>query len=304
MRAFFAVVTLTVLGVAGAAACSSSDESSLGGGRGSSGALPGTPTSDGGGANDDGATSADGGPGPQGDAGPGPSNGSTKPNCKYTAHKTGLTALQQAGGGLSFNVYAPASYDPQVGHTVVVLMHGQDSDGVAELTALWKPIADDPTQHLVLVAPKGSRPPTTGTTGANWATADLDKVLALMTEIDDCYDVFPKKHILWGFSEGGFYGYLLGIAAADRFSGLAMGGANTSFARQNGYPPSSSTWKIPVSDVHGTMDQNPISLTYQDRTDFQAAGHVFTLHEHNGGHTISPEQVRSQYDDLSASSSP
>jgi len=52
------------------------------------------------------------------------------------------------------------------------------------------------------------------------------------------------------------------------------------------------------------MDQNPISLTYQDRTDFQAAGHVFTLHEHTGGHSITPVQVRSQYDDLSASSSP
>jgi len=59
-----------------------------------------------------------------------------------------------------------------------------------------------------------------------------------------------------------------------------------------------------VSHVHGTMDQNPISLTYQDRTDFQAAGHVFTLHEHTGGHSITPVQVRSQYDDLSASSSP
>jgi len=116
--------------------------------------------------------------------------------------------------------------------------------------------------------------------------------------------VFPKKHILWGFSAGTFYGYLLGIGAADRFSGLAMGGANTSFARQNGYPPSEAVWKIPVSHVHGTADFNAISLTYQDRTDFQAAGHVFTLHEHSGGHTISPAQVLSQYDDLIGASSP
>ncbi len=230
------------------------------------------------------------------------STGPNKPNCKYQAHKTGLTALQQAGG-LSFSVYAPSNYDPQVGHTVVVLMHGQDSNGVPELNALWKPIADQ--EQLVLVAPKGSRPSTNGdATVGNWATADLNRVLALMTEVDDCYDVFPKKHILWGFSAGTFYGYLLGLGAAERFSGLAMGGANTSFARQNGVSPASAKWKIPVSHVHGVQDMNPISVTYQDRTDFQGRGHVFTLHEHPGGHSITAAQVRSQFDDLRASSAP
>ena len=125
-----------------------------------------------------------------------------------------------------------------------------------------------------------------------------------MALVDDCYDVFPKKHILWGFSKGCFYGYLLGIGAAKAFSGLAMNGANTSFARDNGYPPSAATWKIPVSDVHGDMDPNPISLTLQDKADFEAAGHVFTLHEHPGGHSITTAQVLSQYNDVKASSSP
>ena len=202
-------------------------------------------------------------------------------------------------------MYAPASYDKQVGHTVVVIMHGQDSNGVPELNALWKPIADTAGETLVLVAPKGSRASTNGdATVGNWATADLNEVQTIMGLVDDCYDVFPKKHILWGFSEGAFYGYLLGIGAADSFSGLAMGGANTSFARQNGYPPSAATWKIPVSDVHGDMDMNAISLTLQDRTDFQAAGHVFTLHEHPGGHSITAAQVHAQYDDLIGSTSP
>jgi poly(3-hydroxybutyrate) depolymerase len=239
---------------------------------------------------------------PEGGAAVSPANGPNKPDCKYVAHETGLHAHQQADG-LSFNVYAPASYDRNVGHTVVVIMHGQDSNGVPELTAFWKPIAD--TQQLVLIAPKGSRAPTTGTgPGANWDTSDLARVLTLMTEIDGCYNVFTKKHILWGFSEGGFYGYLLGIRDTDRFSGLAMGGANTGFARRNGYGPSQSKWKVPVSDVHGVQDFNPIELTRQDAADFRAAGHVFTLHEHDGGHTISAAQVRTQYDDLSASVAP
>lgn len=284
------------------------DASSLSSGASSSSSSSGT--SSGGTGGEDGSTGASSGstssgaPAPTdgGVSGPGTSTGSNRPGCKHQAHKTGLTPLQSATG-LSFHVYAPATYDKAKGHTVVVLLHGQDSTGVPELTALWQPIAD--LEELVLVAPKGSRPATNGDANAgNWATADLQKVLGLMTEVDDCYNVFTKKHILWGFSAGTFYGYLLGIAAADRFSGLAMGGANTSFARQNGYAPSSAPWKIPVSHVHGKQDFNAIALTYQDRTDFQAAGHVFTLHEHPGGHSITPAQVKMQYDDLKASVAP
>jgi hypothetical protein len=306
--AFTVVVSLVGTCALVMSACSS-DSSSLGPGSGGSsgGSSGGTsggvdlPAQDGGPAT---ATDAEPGTTAEAGGGTGPSTGPDKPSCKYTAHKTGLTQLQQAGG-LSFNVYAPASYDKQVGHTVVVIMHGQDSNGVPELNALWKPIADTAGESLVLVAPKGSRAATNGDpTVGNWATADLNEVQTIMGLVDDCYNVFPKKHILWGFSEGAFYGYLLGIGAADAFSGLAMGGANTSFARQNGYPPSAATWKVPVSDVHGDMDMNAISLTLQDRTDFQAAGHVFTLHEHPGGHSITAAQVRAQYDDLIGSTSP
>jgi predicted esterase len=256
----------------------------------------------GGGVDASSSPATDSGAPPAGDGGAAISNGPDKPNCKYQAHKTGLTSLQQAGG-LAFTVYAPSTYDPKIGHAVVVIMHGQDSNGVPELQALWQPIADQ--EGLVLVAPRGSRPSTTNDpTVGNWATADLNHVLEIMTDVDDCYDVLTKKHILWGFSEGCFYGYLLGVGAAARFSGLAMGGANMSFARSNGYAPADASWAIPVSHVHGTQDPNPISITYQDRTDFQAAGHVFTLHEHPGGHTISADQVRAQYDDLKAATSP
>lgn len=304
-RSLLRLSTVTLLWLGAMAACSSEGPGTL------------TPGADGApGLQPDGAPGAETGPGADASApgdgaptvtdaapdGAPPSTGPNKPNCKYQAHKTGLTTLQQSGG-LSFSVYAPANYKPEVGHAVVVLMHGQDSNGVPELNALWKPIADQ--EQLVVLAPKGSRPATNGdATVGNWATADLDKVLTLMTEVDDCYNVFPKKHLLWGFSEGTFYGYLLGLGAAGRFSGLAMGGANTSFARQSGYSPATAAWKLPVSHVHGTQDPNPIAVTYQDRADFQARGHVFTLHEHPGGHSITAAQVRSQYDDLRASSAP
>ena len=291
----------TCLAIAALASCSgSSDDSSSNG----------TTTGDDGGSSQNGdgggtTTTKDGGTTTSQDGGStSGGNGSSKPSCKYVAHQTGLNEHQQSGG-LTFHTYAPASYDPNVGHRVVFIMHGQDSDGTPELTSLWQSIAD--SEQLVLVAPKGSQPstdPTNYPNGANWSVDDLNHVQDLVGEIDDCYDVDVKRHILWGFSEGCFYGYLLGIGAATQFSGLAMGGANTSFARENGYPPSAETWHIPVSHVQGTTDPNGTAQPEQDKLDFQAAGSVFTLYEPNQGHTITQAQVMQQYEDLKDSSSP
>ncbi len=291
------------------AACSSTDAASASGDDGGGGTGQGDGAMGGDGPiGSDGAAAGDAaGDAASGDAG---RDGATsagdasKLGCKYQAHKTGLTAFQQAGG-LAFHVYAPSTYDPKVAHIVVVIMHGQDSDGTGELAALWQPIAD--SAQLVLVAPKGSRAatdPVTYPNGANWAVADLNHVQDLVKEIDDCYDVDPKRHILWGFSEGGFYGYLLGIGAASQFSGLAMGGSNAGFARQNGYPPSAAPWKIPVSHVQGTTDPNGMAQPLQDKADFEAAGSVFTLYQPVQGHTITPAQVLAQYNDLKGSASP
>ncbi len=273
---------------------SSSDDLGAGGDDSSNGTDSGNAATDGGSTitNDGGTlTTKDGGSTPKG-------------ACKYAANATGLQAGQQTGG-LAFHTYAPSSYDASVPHTVVVIMHGQDSDGTGELTSLWQPIAD--ANQLVLLAPKGSQPatdPTTYPNGANWSVNDLNNVQDLVSDIDDCYNVDAHKHILWGFSEGCFYGYLLGIGAATQFSGLAMGGANTSFARENGYPPSAETWHIPVSHVIGTSDPNGTAQSEQDKTDFIAAGSVFTLYEPNQGHTITEAQVLQQFTDLKNSSSP
>jgi poly(3-hydroxybutyrate) depolymerase len=277
-------------------ACSSSSpDTSIDDADDSAASDAGSAVNDGGsttGPNDAGTTTKDGG-------------GTTpKGACKYTANATGLQSGQQAGG-LAFHTYAPTTYDASVAHTVVVIMHGQDSDGTSELTSLWQPIAD--ANQLVLLAPKGSQPstdPTDYPNGANWSVNDLNNVQDLVSDIDDCYNVDAHKHILWGFSEGCFYGYLLGIGAATQFSGLAMGGANASFARENGYPPSAETWHIPVSHVIGTSDPNGTAQSEQDKADFIAAGSVFTLYEPNQGHTITEAQVLQQFMDLKNSSSP
>jgi hypothetical protein len=121
--------------------------------RGSSTSSSGSGSSSGdpGGTDGGGTTSSSGGS--SGGSSGSPTTGPTG-SCTAQAHKTGLTAFTHANG-LKYSTYAPSTYDKNVGHTVVVLMHGQDSDGVPELNALWKPIAD--SDDLVLVAPRGRR---------------------------------------------------------------------------------------------------------------------------------------------------
>jgi predicted esterase len=222
--------------------------------------------------------------------------GPDKPNCKYTAHKTGQESLT---GALPFTTYAPANYDRNKGHTVVVILHGYGGDGVGELNAFWKAIAD--REELVLVAPKA----VTVVQGATaWRQADEPKVLSVMDDVDNCYNVNPKKHLLWGFSMGGNYGYLYGLNNAKRFMGLAMGGALSYLGQLSPPGPGQVAWKIPFSHVHGTNDMTPINGVRMEAAGFRQAGHTFNLLEHNDGHRISAEQVEKQWNDLKGSSSP
>ena len=68
-----------------------------------------------------------------------------------------------------------------------------------------------------------ARRPTATSTSATGRPPTSTRSSTIMTLVDDCYDVFPKKHILWGFSEGTFYGYLLGIGAAEQLLGARHG---------------------------------------------------------------------------------
>jgi poly(3-hydroxybutyrate) depolymerase len=222
--------------------------------------------------------------------------GPDKPNCKYTAHKTGQESLT---GALPFTTYVPANYDRNKGHTVVVILHGFGGDGVGELNAFWKAIAD--REELVLVAPKAV---TIVQGAAAWRQADEPKVLSVMDDVDNCYNVNPKKHLLWGFSMGGNYGYLYGLRNANRFMGLAMGGALSYLGQLSPPGPGQVAWKIPFSHVHGTNDMTPINGVRMEAAGYRQAGHTFNLLEHNNGHSISAEQVEKQWNDLKGSSSP
>jgi poly(3-hydroxybutyrate) depolymerase len=221
--------------------------------------------------------------------------GPDKPNCKFTAHKTGETALQ---GALQFVTYAPPTYDKTKGHTMVIVMHGSGSDGTGEMRAFWKGLAD--RDELVLVAPHGQ-----GQTGGNWGRSDEPKFLSVIDEVDKCYNINPKKHLLWGFSAGGNYGYLFGLSNAQRFMGLAMGGSFSYLGVLGPPGPGQIAWKVPFSHVNGTNDQAAdIRAVRMEQAGFKQAGHFYNLTEHANGHSITAAQVEIQYNDLKGYSSP
>jgi predicted esterase len=231
--------------------------------------------------------------------GPGDSTGPGASGCAFGAHATG-TQLLQKPGGLAFTTYAPANYDKNVGHPMVVIMHGAGLDGSGELRSLWQEIAD--RDQLVLVAPQGSA---TAQGARIWNKgSDAPQVLATMTELDKCYNIFKRKHFLWGFSDGGYMVYQIGIQSTKRFAGLAPAGCNTANAQNIGLTPASCQWKIPISHSHGQTERSPIEQARRERDQFVALGHVFSLNEHPGGHSIRKEFVDKQWADLKSAVAP
>ena len=209
--------------------------------------------------------------------------------CAADADRIGMTSRTDSAGA-TYTAYAPASYDPtKLAHVVVALHGGFGSPGAAAayLTGTWQSAAD--SAGFLVVAPEtpldgGQGYWSFGADGASW-------VLGVVDDFRRCYSIDARRVILGGFSSGGQAAYALGLARADRFSGLAITGADyltsLGLAREAGVPDLlPSSWLIPISNFAGTSDP-AASLNGAVLPGMQIlvdAGHPFDLHVFDGGH--------------------
>ena len=100
--------------------------------------------------------------------------------------------------------------------------------------------------------------------------------------------------------------FLIGMQAANAFSGLSIMAANLGSAEAiAGRRLLPAPWLIPVSQFQGTTDTNfPIATVRADRDRMIAAGHMVYWHEFMGGHTTNAMFALTTYMDLAASRSP
>ena len=223
--------------------------------------------------------------------------------CSHDPDVPGLTRrrVELDGHAMNYLAYAPTSYDPALPTAVVVALHG------AHMTAegyegLGAEVAD--AKGFLLLVPEGS---VASGQGFTWAAGDALLVGRALDDLEACYSVDPRRRFVEGYSSGGAIAYLLGLGHAERFAGVAVSAgslfAAEAMAKKTLVP--GARWRVPVSLTHGIDDPKiPIASSRLARDRLAAAGHPVHLHEHPGGHDISPALFAETYDDLATSRAP
>ena len=224
--------------------------------------------------------------------------------CTADPDVKGVTNRQVTAGGQTYSyvAFAPSSYDPYQPMTVVLSLHGAGDTAANYFTSIWQDNAEK--RGFLVISPEGTAAAGSGYT---YNTGDLDPIVnQVVDDFAACYSADPKRRIVHGFSAGGVLSYLVGLEAADYFSGISVSSANLGTAEYYaGQPLLPAAWKIPVSHTHGVNDPNfPIATARAGRDKLLAAGHPVYWHEFDGGHTTNAAFALQMYDDLASSTLP
>jgi predicted esterase len=213
------------------------------------------------------------------------------------------------GKSHQYFTYVPSSYSPATEIPLIISLHGA-GDTAKNFIKLWE--ADAEKGGFMALVPEASSAYGPGYT---WDLTDTDLILGATGDIEHCYNTDLRRHILHGFSAGGLIAYILGLAQADSFSGLAIASSDLGTAeiywgelhgKKTALSLLPSPWLIPVSMFHGSQDMNfPIDMTgIPSRNVLADAGHMVYWHEFDGGHMTDPADALQMWNDLEGSRSP
>ncbi len=224
---------------------------------------------------DDASDGEDGdGPAPTGDDSTGGGPGDA--TATATATDDGPTTSDDTTGGSSFDgepgdftlqfdgrdyrMYVPTGYAAGASIPVLVGFHGAGDTGgnFAMFTELvGMKTAAEPDAYILIV-------PDTKSPFSDWANwsgnpnadidemiAEMDEVLALVDDVGSHYDVDAQQVHAFGFSNGGLFTAIAGMARADRFATLAVLGYGWGASY---LPPSPPARTIPVQFGCGSSD--------------------------------------------------
>ncbi|MEZ6183884.1 MAG: hypothetical protein R3F62_02615 [Planctomycetota bacterium] len=184
-----------------------------------------------------------------------------------TTAQAGLPALQ-----LDYDVYVPASYDPQTPIPLVVAANM----GLQP----WRALADAETVAVIDFRDHDRN----GGFNFNYDVLGLQ---AILQDVQGAFNVDTQRVYYHGFSAGAHFGYVVVLANANSFAGLGINAGSLDLAIAQGVFPSGVQRALPVVIQHGTQDAVvPVQAGRTDRGRLASAGHPVELNEFTGGHTV------------------
>jgi len=193
-------------------------------------------------------------------------------------------SIHVRGYEMSYALYVPENYDPQLAYPLIVCLHGAGFEGDSYLDR-WKTRLGE--KSLLLC-------PTIGA-GAWWSPQGEALVMAAVDAVMSKYRIDPERVFLTGMSNGGIGTYLVGIFHSDRFSAFApMAGG----IPEEIFPFLKNFSTAGTYIIHGAADQvMPVDLSRKVSAYLKKAEipHVYREHtqEHPsaGGHFFPREEL-------------
>lgn len=195
-------------------------------------------------------------------------------------------------------IYVPDSYDESQPAPLVVSLHGA-GDNAPNFNEWWKEAAD--AEGVVVLTAESAEGP-----GRGWNPAvDDDMLTASIEAMENAYNIDTCRRIIAGFSNGGHYAYMYGLAHADEFAGIGVHAGSLQFAASAGIFPDAVSRTIAVDIHHGTADPViPFSHAEMSRDALEQQGHpVYFMPLEGVAHTIRRQYANEMWANLSGHSS-
>lgn len=192
----------------------------------------------------------------------------------YEAAPVGMLPSQPVrvrGKTMSYGLFVPSAYDPEVAFPLVVCLHGAGFTGDSYLER-W---ATRLGESHILACP-------TTMAGTWWTQPSEELVLATIRTVRAQYRVDPDRIYLTGMSNGGIGAWIIGMHHAPRFAAVAPMASGIDDVL---FPFLENLRNTSLYVIHGARDQiMPVWLSRNMTNELARIGIAFTYREHEWSH--------------------
>ena len=175
------------------------------------------------------------------------------------------------GKALSYGLFVPPAYDPEIAFPLVVCLHGAGFTGDSYLER-W---ATRLGESHILACP-------TTMAGTWWTRSSEELVLATIRTVRAHYRIDPDRIYLTGMSNGGIGAWIIGMHHAPRFAAVAPMASGIDDVM---FPFLENLRHTSLYVIHGAKDRiMPVWLSRNITNELARIGIAFTYREHEWSH--------------------